>query len=222
MIEHPQILPAQHSYIRPYAQPALGGRLGLTSRDIAHSLHWNHFDVLKALSKRGYADVLLSVGCNLRTTVLKTGRRGRPQRIWVLDSNAAKIFLAQTRTPRGVDFVMHLLRREQFADRAEAAVPRMIEEIARLRAENDALRRPRVTRRKRRLFVDVLQYIARIPMLIGGGVHLEPVWERKPYDELTLPELQTYRIRHRAATMRGLALVQDADLNPARLLEAAP
>lgn len=200
---------ANRSYVKPYPQEALGGRLGLTSRDIASSLGIKLKAVNQALDKRGYADTLRRAGCELVTFVTKSVGPGRHGHIWILDSNAAKIFAAQTRSDIGVGYVMWLLECEHVR---ENVVPRLVAEVESLRSDVRALTAPKAKRLPGQGIVEFIKKVITERDMFGGEER-RVVTERKAYALLTEDERRRFRTEHRARVMRGLSKRQDNDIN---------
>lgn len=196
------------SYVDLYPQPAIGGLPGLTSMDFARALRWRHAEIHRSLGERGYVEKLRRVtGCNITSIDVKTGRRGRPTKLWVLDAVASKIFLAQTRTDEGVGYVRYLIECERIA---EQVAPRR---IAELEAQIADLTAPKTRRLPRGHNVRITTRVMHFVDLFGEA-RIQVIRERKPIENLSAGERRLYAVQHRAATMRGIAAKQDHDLNP--------
>lgn len=83
-------------FIEPYPIEQLNGEKGLTSQDISHSLRITHSNVLKKIRNGKFKeDCKKMKNWNLNTFVFKSGKTGRPTVTWVLNTRAAKVFIAR-------------------------------------------------------------------------------------------------------------------------------
>ena len=178
-------------YVLPYPQPALGGKLGLTSTDIAGSLGTRANNVTRELGHRGYADRLRSVGCELAPTGAKSKGRGRPGKVWALDTMAAQIYVAQTRTIPGIGYAAYLIRHEAASKKA----------LAKMQSRLDELEAKVEKRHKRHT---VVLGTAQIKTLFGEVV--ETVIEKALLiSDMSPEERRAYRIQHLAKIGKGVA-----------------
>lgn len=128
-------------YVKPTIQPALGGEEGLTSADIAQSLGVPEHRIVESLGKRGYADKLRQANCRLVANAINPSAiGGRPGVRWIMDTKAAQIFVAQTRTAMGIAYASYLIDVEAHWRRE---YPKLLARIEKLEADNRKRHKPR-------------------------------------------------------------------------------
>lgn len=188
-------------FVRPYPQPNLSGKEGLTSYDVAKALGWDSKHVNQALGKRGYADRLRAAGCELVTVVTKSQGRGRPSKYWELDTNAAKIFVAQTRTEIGIGYCVYLTKCELIA---EEVVPRLLERIKMMEIEISSLSKWKLVKQYGRKMWEVV--VGRVVITdIYGNQHMELRTVKKPLNEMPDNERRLHYAAHNSAIAKGAA-----------------
>lgn len=182
---------ASSGYVKPYPQDALDGKLGLTSVDVASALGTPAANVVRELGRRGYADKLRMAGCELMPVAIKSKGRGRPGTIWVLDTMAAQIFVAQTRTMTGIGFACYLINHERASQKAMAKLARRVEELEQA-AEPRKNRHAVVVgyQQMHTLFGDIEQMVIEKTLLLS---------------EMTADEKRAYRIQHLSRIGQGVA-----------------
>lgn len=198
------------TYIKPYAQEALGGRLGLTSVDIAATLAVQHRDLVRDLRERQYAEFLKVAGFEFAEISANRKGPGRKGKMFVLDVEAAKAIVASSRTEVGAGYLRYLLTCEKIA---EQLAPRLAAELEAAHATIAKLTEPQQRRIPGKGIVSVIVRTLRVVDLFGE-IHEEIHRERKLYSELSEAEKRRYKLGQRAAVMRGIAALQDDDLNP--------
>lgn len=194
------------TYVKPYPQEALNGEAGLTTREIAEAIGVQHQHVNEKVRRN--RDLLESQGFRIVGSVVNT--TDSREVTMAVDVDTAKYLTATWKNSLGVGYFRYLLECEHVA---ENVVPKLMAELAGARATIAKLTAPTQRRIPGKGIVSVIVRTLRI-VDIFGEVHEEIARERRLYSELSEGEKKRYKISQRAAVMRGMAALQDEDLNP--------
>lgn len=123
-----EIVPS--GFVKPYPQEALGGELGLSSREIALSIGAEHDNVTRAI--RAYISLDSQFPHSEGKERARGGRQGRQSTVFVLPAQEAKLIVAQYKSKVGIGYVRFLLECEKVATEL---TPKLIEELKAARAE---------------------------------------------------------------------------------------
>lgn len=191
------------SFIEPYPQPLLGGRLGLTSEDVARSLRVNSKVIRLKLRRSSF----ISDWKKQNFVVVSIETETIPSS-YVFDVNAAKAFVGTYNNDIGRSYFSFLLNCERV----------VLEEIPKLIEENRQIRELAAQHiRPRRVTSNGVKMISKpVPHKekdIFGNERLFIKWERVPLDSLQPAEFREWKIRHRSKTLVGIQNAQEQDIN---------
>ncbi len=195
----------QAGHVQPYAQETLGGAIGLTTKDIAMSLGIAHHNVLAKLRQGKFHDAARFCGWNLTGVVFQSRNHsrkvGRPEQVIAMEVKAAKAFVAKWDNELGWGYLNFLLDRDEKMTVAESAIPKMIEEIADLRAKLESLCAPKRLRGPGRRHRVIAGF--RSVKDLWGQVVKVPVFRELAFDEMTDDERRAYEAQHLSKISSG-------------------
>jgi hypothetical protein len=193
-----------NTYVKPYSRPELDGAVGLTSREVAAAIGAQHQHVNEKIRRN--RRLLAAQGFRIVDSVVNaTGARAFT---FVVDVATAKYLAATWKNFAGLSYFRYLLECERVN---ETVVPRLVDEVARLRADVAALTAPKVRRLPGRSIVAFIKKVITERDMFGDEQR-RVVTERKAYAALTDEERRRYKTEHRARVMRGLADAQERDI----------
>lgn len=185
-------------FVKPYPQDVLNGALGLNSLDVAQAIGYSHRHLMRDLNRRQYLKWLRNADFKLAPFGAKTGNRGRKSIVYAMDTETAKVIIAQSRTELGAGYLRYLIACE-FA--MEHQVPKMIAEIADLRLKLASLSKPKRVAgpgRRHKLLVGF-----RSMKDIFGNEEKIPVFRMLATVEMTDAERRAWEAQHCAKISRG-------------------
>jgi hypothetical protein len=180
----------------------MGGADGMTTKEIATSLEVQHQHVNEKVRRN--RRLLESHGFKIIDAVANTTGS-----VFVVDVPTAKYLAATWKNNAGVAYFRYLLECERVAEN----VPNLIAELELARATIATLTGPKQKRIPGRGMVTVVTRVIALKTMFGE-ITTKILKESRYYDELSPEEKTAYKVRQRAAIMRGLAAYQDDDLNP--------
>lgn len=204
-------------FVKPYPQKALNNTLGLTSKDIASVIGVTHRHLLQDLRQRQYVKRLEDAGFLLAEISINSKGRGRKGKMFVLDSDASKAVVAQSRTDSGVGYLRYLIECERLW---ENDVPRLLREVEDLRRKVQALERPRQIRSNPKHWQIVIGY-RELKTLFGEEVK-EVVRREALLADMTVEERRQWEAAHNSKTAAGLSKkvqkLLDREIDPKRVV----
>ena len=217
----------QDSFITPYPQPELGGKLGLTTHDLAKVLGKKAFHINRDMRSAKVGKLIYDRGLELIQIRICSKYATKSFSNWVLSVPAVKAYLAMSRTPLGMDYLIWLLFCERITDEE---YPKVLEENKTLKAENEELRadsektkklisaleekldardsEPEKKPKAPQKFITIKRK-AYIQHGIFGGTHIEYIEEKVPIDTINKKQLRLYQAIHQMK--RGDGLKKSAD-----------
>jgi phage anti-repressor protein len=204
-------------FIQPYAQEALGGELGLTSKDMAFALDLPHYELIKDLRGRHYFETLKQAGFEFREISLNSKGRGRKGKAYVFTIDAAKAVVAVSRTSFGIHYLRYLLdcerAIEQGLPKLEAKVKELVTELRETREKLSSLERPKVRKGQKTWRVVVGYRTERLLGLDGIVEEKFPVIREIPIDNMTDDERRIWEAQHLSKISSGMSKKSAALLN---------
>lgn len=196
-------------FIKPYPQPALDGKLGLTADDLARVLQTRRDNILRKFKSSGLTNDKHE-GFNFTQVrgKLESGP-GRPTETYVFCETTCKYIVAMYNNQLGREYFVYLLKCEQFT---REVAPKLIAEHEQMKKIIDkqakqiaSLKAPKITG-KRKTKDKIVEIVKRIETRTDmfGEVEAYPILERIPYSELTEEEKKQYQISHTASVAKGL------------------
>lgn len=185
-------------YHKPRYIHALGED-GLYSREIASALGINHFHVLEKL-RRVNKDQWKQRGWNLIVSTIKSGKVGRPFVVWILNTAAAKVFVARWENEIGDGYLNFLFACErEVTEMMPNLQAELVETKERLnRAESGALKLP-----KKSTVIWPVGYHSQTS-LFGDTVHV-PHFAQIDKAKLTPKEQRLAKSQHMTRVLEGVS-----------------
>ena len=133
-----KLIPKASHFVKPYPQPELNGALGLTSRDIAESLGTTQNILRKAICNSNFEKLARDANMNIKLVSFKFEGRGRPEHLYILDVEAAKVFVARYSSDLGFKYCHFLVRCEKVL---LEKLPQLEKALKDALSENETLRK---------------------------------------------------------------------------------
>ena len=184
--------------IKPYFIEALGCE-GLSSMDIARSLNLNHKVVLQRFHRKHFKKLCNDVGFILASRCAEVKTRGRPSKIYLLETNAAKAFVATHGSLEGHKYLQFLIACEQVV---LEELPKLLEQIKAYKARIAQLETPM----KQKTLSGSRKDMLPVPVYaedMFGGVFVQK-WELAHRDSMTEIAQLKSKLRHAMKVITGL------------------
>lgn len=198
MMKNAEIVEA--NFVKPYAQQALGGALGLTSEEAARGMHMQHSSLKRQFREAGYMSALKDAGFDFERIRTKSSPHGpgRPKELYVFPVATVKALLAQTRTKVGLCYLRWLFRCEEAVGKMAEAIKQERERVNELLDENERLKKNQRRRNRHALTVEVNKRTI-------FGIETEKVKKMLTIDEMDAPERRQWRALHCTRIAQGAA-----------------